>query len=355
MATWVDFAELRKTLRFADVLRDYSVEVKAKGDHATGFCPLPGHNGQRRTPSFSADLKRGIFQCFGCGAKGNALDFAVLMEGGNPEDGHAIRAVALRLHERHGSAGSPARPAPAATKRDKRVEPAQKPAAPVTPADDKPRVVNSPIDFELKHLDAKHQYLYDRGLTDATIAQFGLGFCARGLMSDRIAIPLHDPAGQLVGYAGRFVDDALVGKDNPKYLFPGERERNGVVHEFRKGLLLYNLHRLPAQVDSLVLVEGFASVWHLTQIGITPVVAVMGASVSPEQAMLAVQRVTGGGQIVIFTDGDEAGGRCAVSAFSEIASHRLVRWARLSDGRQPTDCSAMELRQLLGQTLCTCL
>src|SRR5258708_479350 len=40
---WVDFRELRAKLNFSEVLKHYHVELKVKGDQATGFCPLPGH------------------------------------------------------------------------------------------------------------------------------------------------------------------------------------------------------------------------------------------------------------------------------------------------------------------------
>src|SRR5687767_9902184 len=99
MATWIDFRALRRSLRFENVLRHYKVEIKAKGNQHHGFCPLPNHTGQKHSQSFSANLEKGIFQCFGCGAKGNLLDFAVLMERGNPEDGNAIRETALKLQE----------------------------------------------------------------------------------------------------------------------------------------------------------------------------------------------------------------------------------------------------------------
>ncbi len=97
------------------------------------------------------------------------------------------------------------------------------------PKDDLPVVVNPPLGFELKDLDAEHPYLLSRGFTPETIEHFGLGFCSRGLLKDRVAIPLHDMAGALVGYAGRVVDDSLITEDNPRYRFPGERERDGKV------------------------------------------------------------------------------------------------------------------------------
>src|SRR6059036_1649168 len=84
--SWIDFKALRHELHFEDVLKGYQVEVKVKGERGSAFCPLPGHQGKRKSPSFSADLKRGLFQCFGCGAKGNVLDFCCLMEKLDPEN-----------------------------------------------------------------------------------------------------------------------------------------------------------------------------------------------------------------------------------------------------------------------------
>src|SRR5687768_9095953 len=96
---WIDFRELKQSLDFGRLLEHYRVEVKVKGERATAFCPLPTHEGEKRSPSFSANLKRGIWQCFGCGAKGNVLDFAVCMEGLSPENPQHVRRVALMLNE----------------------------------------------------------------------------------------------------------------------------------------------------------------------------------------------------------------------------------------------------------------
>src|SRR6185369_17417102 len=97
MRVWINFKELRQKLLFEEVLRHYKVEVKRKGDQHQGFCPLPNHGGAGNSPSFSANLERGIFHCFGCGAKGNVLEFAALMSGADPRDGNALRKVAVEL------------------------------------------------------------------------------------------------------------------------------------------------------------------------------------------------------------------------------------------------------------------
>src|SRR6185436_19067282 len=104
MATqWVDFKALRQSLSFEAVLRHYKVEPKIRGKQHHGFCPLPKHGGKRKSPSFNVEVEKGIFHCFGCGAKGNVLEFAVLMDGGNPRNGADVRKTALALQERFGT------------------------------------------------------------------------------------------------------------------------------------------------------------------------------------------------------------------------------------------------------------
>jgi DNA primase len=72
----------------------------------------------------------------------------------------------------------------------------------IEPERELPVVINAPLDFELKGLDAEHPYLLNRGFTPETMEHFGLGFCSRGLLKGRLAIPLQDHCGQIIGYAG---------------------------------------------------------------------------------------------------------------------------------------------------------
>ena len=83
---WVNYKSLRAELSFIEILHHYGVELKERGEQWQGFCPLPTHEGKRRSPSFSANVGKGIWQCFGCGAKGNVIEFAARMEGLNPDE-----------------------------------------------------------------------------------------------------------------------------------------------------------------------------------------------------------------------------------------------------------------------------
>jgi DNA primase len=204
-------------------------------------------------------------------------------------------------------------------------------------------VVNPPLDFELKNLDPQHPYLSNRGFTAETVKQFGLGFCNRGSLKDRVAIPLHDMAGKLIGYAGRVIDDKLISEANPKYLFPSERERDGKLLQFRKSLFVYNGWRIEKPVRDLIVVEGFASTWWLTQHGAPDVVALMGSSCSIEQGALITKLVKPKGSVWVMTDGDDAGRRCAGNVFVAVGAERLVRYVKVGDGQQPTDWSPEDI------------
>lgn len=333
MATeWVDFKTLRQRLSFEAVLRHYKVEIKAKGKQHHGFCPLPKHGGNKNSPSFSANLEKGIFQCFGCQAKGNVLDFAVLMEGGSKDNPADVRKTALALQERFGL-GKNATQSP--------------PKLPPPPRTHGTVLVNARLDFELKRLDTAHPYLLGRGFADETIKEFGLGFCSKGYQAGRIAIPLHDQLGRLIGYAGRIVDDALIDESNPRYRFPSMREHKGIIYEFQKTAFMYGGYRIKEPLDDLIVVEGFPSVWWMWQQGIRNVEALMGSSCGEKQVQVIVSHTKPNGRVWLITDGDNAGDLCAASTLPQVSRHRFIRWVKLDEGKQPTDYDGDALRAFL--------
>ena len=228
MSDWINFRDIRQSLSFEAVLMHYGVTIKKQhGNRHVGRCPLPMHIGKGKTPSFSAKLDIGVFQCFSCKAHGTVLHFAALMEGLDPDDPQDLRTVALKLRDVFLTTVMAA-----PKKKPVRKESSTPPPAGTT-GSNLPVLINPPLDFELKDLDYEHPYLKGRGFHAQTIRHFGLGVCSRGLMKGRVVIPLHDATGRLVGYAGRVVDDAMVSDDNPRYRLPGRREREGRIIEFK--------------------------------------------------------------------------------------------------------------------------
>lgn len=62
-------------LIFQDYLHRYVHKITIRWPRATGLCPFH----QERTPSFSADLDRGVWHCFGCSQSGGVKKFAELV------------------------------------------------------------------------------------------------------------------------------------------------------------------------------------------------------------------------------------------------------------------------------------
>jgi DNA primase len=158
---------------------------------------------------------------------------------------------------------------------------------------------NTPLKFRLDKLERQHPYLtQERGLTLETIIDFGIGFCSKGMMAERIAIPIHNVKGEVVAYAGRFPGEP--GEDTPKYKLPPG---------FRKSLELFNLEsarKEPAD-QPLVIVEGFFGCMKLHQFGYKKVVALMGSTMSAAQEELIKQHTDRHSQVIIIFDEDEAG------------------------------------------------
>jgi DNA primase len=70
----IDFRELRRRVLISDVLGVLGFEpTKRRGHRLRGSCPI--HElGSAGTRTFSVDLDKNCFQCFGCGRSGNQLD-----------------------------------------------------------------------------------------------------------------------------------------------------------------------------------------------------------------------------------------------------------------------------------------
>jgi len=318
MAHWVSFDDIKARVSIEDVLDHYGVKLRQRKDELTGLCPFPGHDDTRA--SFSANTTKNVFQCFGCKKSGNVLDLVAYMEGVE------IREAGLLLQGWFQI--SPETPS------DGHLKHAQPRASDIPAQGPK----NAPLTFQLK-LDSSYPYLRDRGLTQAAIEYFGLGFASRGVMKGRIAIPIHDEDGQLVAYAGRWAAD----------LVPDEELRYKLPEGFHKSQVLYNLHRVKelAGEKGLVVTEGFFTLFHLWQAGILNAVALMGSSISDNQVELITKALGPDGKVQLLTDEDDAGADCRIECLEKLSPHVWVKSVRLPDGvRQPDEMDARSIAKL---------
>jgi DNA primase len=336
-SSFVDFKAVKAAITMEQVLERYDLldKFKRSGDSLSGPCPI--HKGSNPT-QFRVSVSKNVWNCFSeCKHGGNTLDFIARMEN------VSIHAAALKAIEWFGldpaamsadSEEEPEKPHEAAKAGE---APRPKPATKPAPVQEN-AAPNKPLHFRLDKLEREHPYLKERGLTLETIVDFGIGFCAKGMMAGRIAIPIHNAAGEVVAYAGRFPGEPP--EETPKYKLP---------QGFRKSLELFNLDRAKKETGPLVIVEGFFGCMKLHQLGCRKVVALMGSSMSSAQEELICKHTDSQSQIIVMLDGDEAG-----RAGQEDITVRLARLAFVKihsfdkEGQQPDDLSAEELHQILG-------
>ena len=291
------------------------VKLRKAGRNWTGCCPFHAE----KTPSFY--VYEDHFHCFGCGAHGDAISFWMQSSGaGFPE---AVQALAA---EAGLDVPKPSERAAAAERQRVGLH----------------GVLEAAQASYQRRLHASEgasalRYLRGRGLSDATIARFGLGWSGEGrgalvrelggqgietaqvveagllreaedgalreLYWNRITFPIRDRRGRLISFGGRALGDA-----KPKYI-------NGPDSPvFQKRRTLYALDLAREQVrtgQALVVVEGYMDAIALHQAGFGGAVAPLGTALTEEQ-LAELWRVSP--EPVLCFDGDAAGGRAAERA-----------------------------------------
>jgi DNA primase len=333
---FVDFKAVKAVITMEQVLDHYGLlgKMKRSADSLSGCCPI--HKGSNPT-QFRVSVTKNVWNCFSeCKHGGNTLDFIARMED------VSIHAAALKAVEWFGldpeamsGDSTPETDQPEETPPGR---PAARPKRPEAPALEN-GAPNQPLGFRLDKLEREHPYLTERGLTLETVVDFGIGFCAKGMMAGRIAIPIHNPAGQVVAYAGRWPGEPT--EDTPKYKLPPG---------FRKSLELFNADRAFKEASDLplVIVEGFFACMALHQQGCRKVVALMGSTLSVAQEELLRKHTDARSHIIVMLDEDEAGraGRedlaVRLSRFAFVKVHSFAQ-----ENMQPEQLSADDLAAIL--------
>ena len=329
-----------------DIVSDY-VTLRRKGVNYVACCPF--HN--EKTPSFVVSPAKGLFKCFGCGKGGNAVTF--LMEHESLTYPEALTMVAKRdgieVHEKELSEEE------------------------VRRNDDRESMFAlngwaaeyfaNYLHHEAEGMNVGMSYFRrTRGLTDATIRKFGLGFCpAKGdrmsqaalaagykreflvstglsLVSerdgalydrfrDRVIFPVHNISGRIVAFGGRTLrTDKAVAKyqNSPESeIYSKKRELYG----------LYFAKKAIQQLNFAILVEGYLDVISMHQAGIENVVSSSGTSLTTEQIRL-LGRFTK--NITVIYDGDAAGIHASLRGIDMILKEGMnVRVVLLPEPEDP--------------------
>ncbi|WP_301958415.1 DNA primase [uncultured Alistipes sp.] len=329
-----------------DIIGDY-VTLKRKGVNYQACCPF--HN--EKTPSFIVSPSKGVYKCFGCGKGGNAVTF--LMEHENITYPEALKMVAKRY---------------GIEVREKELSEEE-----IRRNDDRESmfVLNGwAAEYFANYLHRETEgqsvglayFRQARGLTDATIRKFGLGFCpAKGdrmskdalaagykkefLLStglslarerdgslydrfrDRVIFPVHNISGRVVAFGGRTL---RTDKTVAKYQNSPESE---IYSKKRELYGLYFAKRAIQQQDFAIMVEGYLDVISMHQAGIENVVASSGTSLTTEQIRL-LGRFTK--NITVIYDGDSAGIHASLRGIDMILKEGMnVRVVLLPEPEDP--------------------
>lgn len=316
------------------------VQLKTRGRKAIGLCPFHGE----RTPSFSVDLERGLWYCFGCSEGGSVYNFLMRIEGLNfPQ---AVKKLAdevgvpLELNERED---------PEAQRRDALRELLERTAQYYGEL-----LLRSPLG------EPARQYLLNRGLTLQTAEKFRLGWApasgdalvrklkqagysredgidagvvrersGRDLLRGRLVFPITNAPGKVVAFGGRIIE-ADPDKKSPKYLNTPETK----VYSKREHLYGLSFHRggISRAKEALVM-EGYLDVIAVSQAGFPLSVASLGTALTEEQCKLLSRYAR---KVHLFYDADRAGLSAtekAINLFEQAGL--LVHVSQLKDGQDP--------------------
>jgi DNA primase len=300
---FVSFADVKRAVTMEAIITRYELleGLSRKGQNLAGPCPFCKGKSQRQ---FQVNLAKNAWYCFGCKEGGNVLDFVAKREG------VSVRAAAVKLDSWFKLGLGEGAP---------RAEPSPPVAIAPPVAEESIPTENPPLSFTLKTLDPRHANLEELGLSPATIERFGAGYCGKGLLKGRMAIPIHGCHGELLAYAGL----ALDAEETPRYLFPPK---------FHPSLELFNLHRLievPEESGPLYLAPDIQGVLRLAEAGYVSVLGLFDGSLSEaqEEAIRGALSLYEGFQLV--------GKGFADRTVARLSRYAAVSWVTGLPGRSP--------------------
>ena len=334
------------TAEIVDIVSDY-VNLKRRGSSYLGLCPF--HN--ERTPSFSVSKSKNICKCFSCGKGGSPVNFVMEIE--QISYSEALRYLAKKYNieiKEHEMSDE---------ERERESERASLFA------------VN---EFALSHFesnlydtsDGKEiglSYFYDRGLTDASIKKFHLGYameqsddllraatgkgynvkylvdtglCIRtdqGRVYDRfkgrVIFPVFSVSGKVIAFGGR-----TLKKDMAKYVNSPE---SLIYHKSNQLYGMYQAKPSIVKHDKCILVEGYMDVISMSQSGVENVVASSGTSLTEGQIRM-IHRFTE--NVTVIYDGDAAGIKASLRGIDMLLAEGLnIKVLLLPDGDDPDSFS----------------
>ncbi len=325
-----DVHAVRDRSRIEEIVGERVQLRSAGGGNLKGLCPF--HD--EKSPSFQVSTAKGLFYCFGCGEGGDVIAFVRKVD--HLTFAEAVEHLAGRagIQLRYEEGGSA--PGRQQGQRTRLV------AAHAAAADYYREQLGGPEAV------IGRTFLTERGFDQAAADHFGVGYApqgwdhltrhlrGRGFAEDellagglvvqgnrgvydrfrgRLLWPIRDLAGDVVGFGARKLYDT---DDGPKYLNTPETPI------YKKSQVLYGLDlakREVAKQQRAVVVEGYTDVMACHLAGVTTAIATCGTSFGAEHIKvlrrLLMDDDTFRGEVIFTFDGDAAGQKAALRAFSE--------------------------------------
>ena len=336
--------------QIVEVISDF-VSLKRRGANFIACCPF--HN--EKTPSFYVSPSKGIYKCFGCGKSGTAVGFVMEHESMTYVEAlkYLARKYGIEVKEKEDS--------------PEEIAARQRNESLLLVMDYTEQFFKDSLKTQ-EGRSIGYAYFRSRGLEDATIEKYGLGWSpksghalaeaalAKGYKEefltatgvcikrndgslidkfyDRAMFPIHSVSGRVIAFGGRTLRSDYKTANIGKYVNSPETEI------YDKSRSLYGIYFAKSEIsrqDKCFLVEGYLDVLSMHQLGITNVVASSGTSLTVPQIRL-IKKFTS--NVTIMYDGDAAGIHAALRGIGLILKEGMnVRVVLIPDGDDPDSYS----------------
>jgi DNA primase len=343
-----DIATVRATSDIVAIVSQYT-QLRKVGRQWVGLCPFHTEN----TGSFSVSSADNVYYCFGCGVRGDVIDFVMNRE--QVDFARAVESLAakanvtLRYTDRDQGEGR--------RRRTRLIE-----------------TMAKAVDWYHERLltggdaGAARSYLRARGLGGDVVRDFRIGWApdgwdalcqalrldedmatgtglgrsgSRGLQDHfraRILFPISDDRGDPISFGGRILPGTETRWNQGKYKNTTETPL------YNKSKVLYGLDRAKAAIvtsGTAVICEGYTDVIGFHRAGVPLAVATCGTALTDEHVTLLTRFAAK--RLVLAFDADGAGLAAAERFYQWEREHDLdVRVADLPPGQDPADVAASD-------------
>jgi DNA primase len=326
-----DIAVVRERARIDEVVGEFVQLRNAGGGSLKGLCPF--HD--EKSPSFNVTPSRGLYYCFGCSEGGDVVTFLQKVE--QLTFAEAVERLAgkynvqLRYEEGGSAAGRDRAPktrfveanrAAAEFFREQLQSSAEAQIGRAFLEErgfDRAAAEKFAVGYAPKGWDGLNRHLRAKGYSDAELLAGGLlSQGQRGIYDrfrGRLMWPIHSAAGDVIGFGARRLHED---DDGPKYLNTPETP------VYHKSEVLFGIELAKKEIarrQQAVVVEGYTDVMACHLAGVETAVATCGTSFGDDHVRILRRLLMDTGEFtgeVVFTfDGDSAGQKAAVRAFTE--------------------------------------